>query len=101
MPEAEFFNDLQREYLFLDMEHYVKRTAWFAFAGDGNGGSQSLELRLSNPARNRGQWTSSTATLTGSIREYYVKKLPMVNDPFKLHGCGAFHAPPSRESHTR
>jgi len=78
--EAEFFNDLQREY-FLDMEQYVKQTL----------GSRSLVMATADHSHSSSGYPILLATGGMDIidghtywqhPEYYVKKLPMVNDPF-------------------
>ena len=78
--EAEFFNDLQREY-FLDMEHYLKQTL----------GSHSLVMATADHSHSSSGYPILLATEGMDIidghtywqhPEYYVKKLPMVNDPY-------------------
>ena len=78
--EAEFFNDLQRDY-FLDMEHYLKQTL----------GSHSLVMATADHSHSSSGYPILLATEGMDIidghtywqhPEYYVKKLPMVNDPY-------------------
>ena len=78
--EAEFFNDLQRDY-FLDMEHYLKRKL----------GSHSLVMATADHSHSSSGYPILLATEGMDIidghtywqhPEYYVKKAPMVNDPF-------------------
>ena len=78
--EAEFFNELQRNY-FLDMEQYVKQTL----------GSHSLVMATADHSHSSSGYPLLLATEGMDIidghtywqhPEYYVKKLPMVNDPF-------------------
>jgi hypothetical protein len=78
--EAEFYNDLQRDY-FADMEKYIKQTL----------GSKSLVLATADHSHSGSGYPILLATTSMDIidghtywqhPEYYVKKLPMVNDPF-------------------
>ena len=78
--EAEFYNDLQRDY-FLDMEKYIKQTL----------GSKSLIIATADHSHSSSGYPILLATTSMDIidghtywqhPEYYVKKLPMVNDPF-------------------
>jgi hypothetical protein len=78
--EAEFFNDLQREY-FLEMEHYLKQTL----------GVRSLVMATADHSHSSSGYPILLATQGMDVidghtywqhPEYYVKKLPMVNDPF-------------------
>jgi hypothetical protein len=78
--EAEFYNDLQRGY-FLDMEKYLKQTL----------GSKSLVIATADHSHSSSGYpillaTSSMDIIDGHTYwqhpEYYVRKLPMVNDPF-------------------
>jgi hypothetical protein len=78
--EAEFYNDLQHEY-FLDMERYLKQTL----------GSRSLVIATADHSHTNSGYPILLATEDMDIidghtywqhPEYYVKKLPMVNDPF-------------------
>jgi hypothetical protein len=78
--EAEFYNDLQQGY-FADMEKYVKQTL----------GSKSLVLATADHSHSGSGYPILLATTSMDIidghtywqhPEYYVKKLPMVNDPF-------------------
>jgi hypothetical protein len=77
--EAEFYNDLQRDY-FADMEAYIKQTL----------GSQSLVIATADHSHSGSGYpillaTSSMDIIDGHTYwqhpEYYVKKAPMVNDP--------------------
>ena len=78
--EAEFYNDLQQSY-FADMEKYIKQTL----------GSKSLVLATADHSHSGSGYPILLATTSMDIidghtywqhPEYYVKKLPMVNDPF-------------------
>src|SRR5580692_7031698 len=78
--EAEFYNDLQRDY-FLDMEKYIKQTL----------GSKSLVIATADHSHSSSGYPILMATTSMDIidghtywqhPEYYVKKSPMVNDPF-------------------
>jgi hypothetical protein len=78
--EAEFYNDLQRDY-FVDMEQYVKQTL----------GSKSLVIATADHSHASSGYPILLATSTIDIidghtywqhPEYYVKKSAMVNDPF-------------------
>ena len=78
--EAEFYNDLQRDY-FLDMEKFLKQTL----------GSKSLVIATADHSHSSSGYpillaTSSMDIIDGHTYwqhpEYYVKKSPMVNDPF-------------------
>ncbi|MBB5061851.1 hypothetical protein [Granulicella mallensis] len=78
--EAEFYNDLQHDY-FLDMERYLKQTL----------GSHSLVIATADHSHSNSGYSILLATEDMDIidghtywqhPEYYVKKLPMVNDPF-------------------
>jgi hypothetical protein len=78
--EAEFYNDLQRDY-FLDMEKYIKQTL----------GSKSLIIATADHSHSSSGYPILLATTSMDIidghtywqhPEYYVKKLPMVNDPY-------------------
>jgi hypothetical protein len=77
--EAEFYNDLQRSY-FLDMERYLKETL----------GSKSLVIATADHSHASSGYPILMATSQMDIidghtywqhPEYYVTKLPMVNDP--------------------
>ena len=78
--EAEFYNDLQRDY-FVDMEQYVKQTLR----------SKSLVIATADHSHASSGYPILLATSTMDIidghtywqhPEYYVKKSAMVNDPF-------------------
>jgi hypothetical protein len=78
--EAEFYNDLQRDY-FADMEKYIKQAL----------GSKSIVLATADHSHSGSGYPILLATTSMDIidghtywqhPEYYVKKLPMVNDPF-------------------
>src|SRR3984885_626279 len=78
--EAEFYNDLQQSY-FADMEKYIKQTL----------GSKSLVLATADHSHSGSGYPILLATTSMDIidghtywqhPEYYVKKSPMVNDPF-------------------
>lgn len=78
--EAEFFNDLERDY-FTDMESFVKRTL----------GSKSLVLATADHSHSSSGYPLLLATESMDIidghtywqhPESYVKKSPMVDDPF-------------------
>jgi hypothetical protein len=78
--EAAFYNDLQRDY-FLDMEKYIKQTL----------GSKSLIIATADHSHSSSGYPILLATTAMDIidghtywqhPEYYVKKSPMVNDPF-------------------
>ena len=78
--EAEFYNDLQRDY-FQNMENYLKQTL----------GSKSLVIATADHSHSSSGYPILLATESMDIidghtywqhPEYYVKKLPMVNDPF-------------------
>jgi hypothetical protein len=78
--EAEFYNDLQRDY-FVDMEQYVKQTL----------GSKSLVIATADHSHASSGYPILLATSTMDIidghtywqhPEYYVRKSAMVNDPF-------------------
>jgi hypothetical protein len=78
--EAEFYNDLQRDY-FADMEKYLKQTL----------GSKSLVIATADHSHSGSGYPvllaeSSMDIIDGHTYwqhpEYYVKKSPMVNDPF-------------------
>lgn len=77
--EAAFFNDLQRNY-FTDFEHFLKQTL----------GSESLVLATADHSHSSSGYPILLATEPMDIidghtywqhPEYYVHKLPMVNDP--------------------
>jgi len=77
--EAEFYNDLQRDY-FADMEAYIKQTL----------GSKSLVIATADHSHSGSGYpillaTSSMDIIDGHTYwqhpEYYVRKAPMVNDP--------------------
>jgi hypothetical protein len=77
--EAEFYNDLQRDY-FADMEGYIKHTL----------GSKSLVIATADHSHSGSGYpillaTSSMDIIDGHTYwqhpEYYVRKAPMVNDP--------------------
>jgi hypothetical protein len=77
--EAEFYNDLQRDY-FADMEGYIKQTL----------GSKSLVIATADHSHSGSGYpillaTSSMDIIDGHTYwqhpEYYVRKAPMVNDP--------------------
>jgi hypothetical protein len=78
--EAEFYNDLQRDY-FGDMEKYLKQTL----------GSKSLVLATADHSHSGSGYPILLAQASMDLidghtywqhPEYYVKKLPMVNDPY-------------------
>jgi hypothetical protein len=78
--EAEFYTDLQRDY-FSDMEKYLKQTL----------GSKSLVLATADHSHSGSGYPILLAQTSMDIidghtywqhPEYYVKKLPMVNDPY-------------------
>jgi hypothetical protein len=78
--EAEFYNDLQRDY-FADMKKYIKQTL----------GSKSLVIATADHSHSSSGYPILLAMTSMDIidghtywqhPEYYVKKLPMVNDPF-------------------
>src|ERR1700722_11829242 len=78
--EAEFYNDLQRDY-FVDMEQYVKQTL----------GSKSLVIAPADHSHASSGYPILLASSTMDIidghtywqhPEYYVRKSAMVNDPF-------------------
>jgi hypothetical protein len=78
--EAEFYNDLQRDY-FGDMEKYLKQTL----------GSKSLVLATADHSHSGSGYPILLAQTSMDIidghtywqhPEYYVRKSPMVNDPF-------------------
>ena len=78
--EAEFYNDLQRDY-FVDMEQYVKQTL----------GSKSLVIATADHSHSSSGYPILLATSTMDIidghtywqhPEYYVRKSAMVNDPW-------------------
>jgi len=78
--EAEFYTDLQRHY-FQDMEDYLKKTL----------GSKSLVIATADHSHSGSGYPILLAETSMDIidghtywqhPEYYVKKLPMVNDPF-------------------
>ena len=78
--EAEFFEDLQRGY-FDDMEHYIKQTL----------GSKSLVMATADHSHSGSGYPlllseSNMDIIDGHTYwqhpEYYVRKLPMVNDPY-------------------
>jgi len=78
--EAEFFEDLQRNY-FDDMERYIKQTL----------GSKSLVMATADHSHSGSGYPlllseSNMDILDGHTYwqhpEYYVRKLPMVNDPY-------------------
>jgi hypothetical protein len=80
LAEAEFYNDLQRDY-FDDMENYLKKTL----------GSKSLVIATADHNHAGSGYPLLLATQSMDIidghtywqhPEYYVRKLPMVNDPF-------------------
>jgi hypothetical protein len=78
--EAEFYTDLQQDY-FADMEKYLKQTL----------GSKSLVIATADHSHSGSGYPVLLAESSMSIidghtywqhPEYYVKKSPMVNDPF-------------------
>ena len=78
--EAEFYDQLQRDY-FSDMEKYLKQTL----------GSKSLVMATADHSHSGSGYPVLLASESMDIidghtywqhPEYYVKKLPMVNDPF-------------------
>lgn len=78
--EADFYNDLQRDY-FVDMEAYLKQTL----------GSKSLAIATADHSHSGSGYPVLLAENSMDIidghtywehPEYYVKKSPMVNDPF-------------------
>jgi len=78
--EAEFYDQLQRDY-FSDMEHYLKQTL----------GSKSLVMATADHSHSGSGYPILLASESMDIidghtywqhPEYYVKKLPMVNDPY-------------------
>jgi hypothetical protein len=80
LTEAEFYNDLQRDY-FDDMEKYLKQTL----------GSKSLVLATADHSHSGSGYPILLAQTSMDIidghtywqhPEYYVRKSPMVNDPF-------------------
>ena len=78
--EAEFYNDLQTGY-FVDMEKYIRQTL----------GSKSLVIATADHSHSGSGYPILLASMPMDIidghtywqhPEYYVRKLPMVNDPF-------------------
>jgi hypothetical protein len=78
--EAEFYNDVQRDY-FAEMDHYVKKTL----------GSKSLVIATADHSHSGSGYPILLATLPSDVidghtywqhPEMYVRKSPMVNDPF-------------------
>jgi hypothetical protein len=78
--EAEFYNDLQREY-FAGMEDYIKKTL----------GSQSLVIATADHSHSNSGYPILMATMGSDVLDghtywehpaEYVRKSPMVDDPF-------------------
>jgi hypothetical protein len=78
--EAEFYNDTQRDY-FAEMDNYLKRTL----------GSRSLVIATADHSHSGSGYPILLATLPSDVidghtywqhPEMYVRKSPMVNDPF-------------------